>query len=297
MTLTLGVVIPIYIRSAVDLVNLENTLTSIERQKSRPLEIIVSDDSDETHLDSTKVVLSNFPGLNILYRRNSGPRGISSNSNNGISYLTTDYVHCLHQDDSIIGDDLYLRVLRIFQVQKLEWALLGGTAESHRIVPRLVKGFLPAEALCGLNTIGGPSCVIFPNNPSLRFNLNYNMLCDVAFFFDAQKQMGAPQIIADSYICYGMGEWQEQRRIEEGEVFGESRELFEEHRGLLKNSVFRVFRYSKRYEVKMRALRLAQSFMNRSAMFWIIQFAIVCIQLRLQLSKIGRGLKSSLSNR
>ncbi len=294
---TLGVVIPIYIRGAADLANLENTLKSIESQKSRPMEIVVSDDSDSHQFDSTRHVLSKFPSLNILYKINSHSRGISSNSNNGISYLTTDYVHCLHQDDSIIGDDLYSRILGSFSIQNLEWALLGGTANGNLIIPSLVKGFLPPEALCGINTIGGPSCVIFPNIPALRFNTNFNMLCDVAFFFDAQKQLGAPRIFKDTYIFYGMGEWQEQRRIIEEAVFKECLQIIGENPHLLMNSIIRVFRYSKRYEVKIRALRVAQSRRSNEIRFILIQFVIVCIRQRLRISTIGKELKNLFFNR
>jgi glycosyltransferase involved in cell wall biosynthesis len=290
MRLTLGVVIPIYIRGAADLGNLENALKSIENQKSRPIEIVVSDDSDSHHFESTRQILSKFPSLNILYKINSGSTGISSNSNNGISYLTTDYVHCLHQDDSIIGDDLYSQITGSFNFQNSEWALLGGTANGNLIVPSLFKGFLPPEALCGINTIGGPSCVIFPNIPTLRFNTDFNMLCDVSFFFNAQKQLGAPRIFKDTHIFYGMGEWQEQRRIKEEDIFRESLKIFAENPHLLMNSIIRVFRYSKRYEVKIRALRVMQSHKRNALTLILSQFVIVCIRQRLRISTIGKAL-------
>lgn len=293
MTVSIGLVIPIYIRSARDLVNLEITLKSVEKLQRLPDQIVITDDSEISHFQSTMEILSNFHGLGFIYKKNLGTKGISANSNNGISELTTDYVHCLHQDDIIIHEDLYLRILSVLKKRELLWVLLGGTADGHRIIPDLVNGLLPTEALCGLNTIGGPSCVIFPNIPSLRFDTRFNMLCDVAFFFNAQSELGAPILFTNSEIHYGMGEWQEQRRITEKDVLSEALKLTFSYSHFLNNCVFRVFRYRKRFEVKIRALWILRGANKSWPVRWIIQLAIVLIFLRLKAAGVGRKLIDS----
>lgn len=295
MNVSIGLVIPIYIRSDSDLANLEATLKSIERLQCLPDQIVITDDSEMLHFQSTNEILSKFHGMNIIYKKNPGPKGISANSNNGISELTTDYVHCLHQDDIIVQADLYLRILSVLKEGELRWVLLGGEADGHRIIPGLVKGLLPAEALCGLNTIGGPSCVIFPNIPSLRFDPQFNMLCDVAFFFNTQSELGAPILFTNPEIHYGMGEWQEQRRIAESEVLSEALKLTFVHSHFLYESIIRVFGYRKRFEVKMRALRVLQVANRSSRLGWMIELAIILILLRVKAANAGKKVFDSLA--
>lgn len=295
MTVSIGLVIPIYIKGASDLTNLEATLKSIERQQRLPDQIVITDDSEMLYFKSTDEILSKFHGLSIIYKKNPGPKGISANSNNGISELTTDYVHCLHQDDIIVQTDLYLRISSVLKKGELRWVLLGGKADGHRIIPSLVKGLLPTEALCGLNTIGGPSCVIFPNIPSLRFDPQFNMLCDVAFFFNAQSELGAPILITNPEIHYGMGEWQEQRRITESEVLSEVLKLTYVYSHFLDKSIIRVFGYRKRFEVKMRALRVLQAANGSSRLGWMIELAIVLILLRVKVAGVGKKVFDSFA--
>jgi hypothetical protein len=80
-------------------------------------------------------------------------------------------------------------------------------------------------------------------------------------------------------------------------VFKECLQIIGENPHLLMNSIIRVFRYSKRYEVKIRALRVAQSRRSNEIRFILIQFVIVCIRQRLRISTIGKELKNLFFNR
>lgn len=253
---SLGVVIPAYIDSVEALNRLNLTLESIIKQRFQPAQIVVSDDSTLEYATQVKDLCDSKAGAIIEYVSHSGTRGVSANSNHGLNLLSTDFAHCLHQDDIIRNSDCYERVISVLGRNQNSWVLLGGVASGFRIIPKLREGRLPREINLGINTIGGPSAAIFPNIQSLKFSEKFNMLCDVDFFLKLQDLIGTPALIDSIEIEYTMGSWQLQKRISSSDLLEELTELNSQRKNELSSSLRLVFRYQNRQDVKLRALEV-----------------------------------------
>jgi hypothetical protein len=92
-----------------------------------------------------------------------------------------------------------------------------------------------------------------------------------------------------------MGEWQEQRRIAESEVLSEVLKLTFVYSHFLNKSIIRVFGYRKRFEVKIRALRVLQAANKSSRLSWMIEIATILIILRVKVASTGKKLFDSFA--
>ncbi len=93
---------------------LEKCLKSIEKSKTKPSLIIISDDSkDKENIIKSKKIISNFgKSLNIKYVK--GPRkGLGANRNNCLKFIEkdADYIHFL-DDDALIEPNFYEIMLK-----------------------------------------------------------------------------------------------------------------------------------------------------------------------------------------
>ena len=119
-----------------------------------------------------------------------------------------------------------------------------------------LDSIFPREINLGINTIGGPSAAIFPNNQSLKFSEKFSMLCDVDLFLRLQDLLGEPAVIKSNEIEYQMGSWQLQKKISSSDLFKELVDLNTYRENELLASLLLVFRYRKRLDVKLRALEV-----------------------------------------
>lgn len=254
---TLGVVIPTFVTSLDDVERLELLLLSIFKQTKWPDQIIISDDSDSQFQNLIVKLVRKYFDLPILYIQNQGPKGVSSNSNNGISNLVTDFVHCIHQDDSLINSDCYSKVHLILEENPRGWIILGGTTNSTRIVPKISKGNLPMVLRMGVNSLGGPSSIVFPKIGTEFFDEKFHMLCDIKMFLDLEKSLGRPTLVVTSEIMYGTGPWQLQNRINDLDVFSELINLNSGIKISWVKLVFHLFLLRNRQDIKLRGLEIA----------------------------------------
>ncbi len=257
--ISLGVVIPTFIDSFEALSRLDFALDSVLKQELAPKQIVVSDDSPDFFSGRVKEICESKDSATLIFIRHLGAAGVSANSNNGLKLITTDFVHCLHQDDYIQHIDCYSRAASLLEGGEYSWVLLGGMASGLRITPKLRYGKIPLEVNLGLNSIGGPSAVIFPNIPSIRFSEDFTMLCDVNFFLHLQDTLGKPGMIDSCEIHYQMGEWQLQKRISDKDIHLELIKLNTQRKSELRDSLRLIFKYKDRRDVKLRGLMVMSS--------------------------------------
>jgi len=222
---TLSVVIPVYLRNENDLFFLKRSLDSIYLQTLFPCEVIITNDSSPSFDGELKQLISHYHKLKIEFVRNSSERGISKNSNNGMRLAKSNFIHVIHQDDWLIEPNFY---------RELELSL-SSSARSYFLLPwRQLEVFYTPQfdltAMVGNNRVGGPSGVIFPNEPSHSFDEELSMLCDVDFVYRLFKKFGKPQIFPKHVIEYGVSDGQAQNQITSTEFSNELRKLFSKHK-------------------------------------------------------------------
>jgi len=196
---SLGVCIPCHIKSEQDLALLYRALQSIRDQTLRPREIVISDDSPESP-DHSKIIAS-FPELNIQMLRNSATQGIAGNTNFGVSYLTTEWIHVLHQDDWLSAPSGYEEIInRIGEFDTTHrWFLVSGRHEDGSIIIPVWK----KSNLFGFNSVGGPSCLLTRKTDYIQYDERYRMLVDVKNYSDYFNSFGNPGVIGTPLVNYG----------------------------------------------------------------------------------------------
>lgn len=219
---SLGVCIPCHVNSEEELTLLYRALESIRSQTLRPQEIVLSDDSP-TPINSLKI-LATFPEMNIRVLRNSFTKGIASNSNFGVSYLNTEWVHVLHQDDWLFAATSYREIAK--QAEELDqtyrWFLVSGIHEDgSKILPEWKK-----SNLFGFNSIGGPSCLFIRNEDYIPYDERFRMLVDVKNYSDYFSAFGEPGIIEIPSICYGNPPSRVSRNMTLDQTLGEMNLIF-----------------------------------------------------------------------
>jgi glycosyltransferase involved in cell wall biosynthesis len=195
----LGVCIPCHLKNEEDLNLLFRALESIRCQSQKPREVVIADDSPET-LDKLRVI-ENFPELNIQVIRNSSSQGIANNTNFGVSFLTTDWIHVLHQDDWLSKPSSYEEIfnkISEFDSQH-KWFLVSGIHEDGSIVIPIWN----KSNLLGFNSIGGPSCLIIQRTNYIQYDQRFRMMVDVKNYSDYFNAFGKPGVVNNPLISYG----------------------------------------------------------------------------------------------
>jgi glycosyltransferase involved in cell wall biosynthesis len=91
-----SIVLPVY---KPDLKFLEMVLKSIHWQQYKPMELIISDDSEVASMEIDALLNKYKELIDLRYTRNELGRGIFSNLNNGIRHSTGDFIQIFSQDD------------------------------------------------------------------------------------------------------------------------------------------------------------------------------------------------------
>lgn len=204
----ISVVIPAYLRTFDDLTYLKRALTSLAIQDCAPYQVVISIDFCFDY-DALEKLLAEFSEvLNLESLENATPRGISSNSNNGLRQVRGDLIHVLHQDDALASPRVYHEIAESFLYDGSRLFLL-----TARRLDRVYRPTFDLTALVGNNRFGGPSSLIFMRSKDLSFDTNLNMLCDVDLLYTLMEKFGSPEIVSSISINYGVSENQAQNQI------------------------------------------------------------------------------------
>jgi len=133
--------------------------------------------------------------------RNSATQGIAGNTNFGVSYLTTEWIHVLHQDDWLSAPSGYEEIInRIGEFDTTHrWFLVSGRHEDGSIIIPVWK----KSNLFGFNSVGGPSCLLTRKTDYIQYDERYRMLVDVKNYSDYFNSFGNPGVIGTPLVNYG----------------------------------------------------------------------------------------------
>lgn len=221
---SLGTVIPVFIKKPADWDQLRKALLSLKNQTVLPEIVLLSDDSIDDNREAFIKFCAEFKELNIHVVRNSGHRGISSNSNNGIRHVKTSFIHVLHQDDWLVDFDAYRNICNILVKDPQQYVLLGSQKSQE-----IHKPVFDLTALVGNNQVGSPSGVIFPSNLGVFFDTDLHMLCDVDFFYQLSLALGEPTVLEGAIIENGISIDQAQNSITYEDFVKELKLILQKH--------------------------------------------------------------------
>lgn len=222
---SLSVVIPVYLRNQEDCDFLVRALDSVAMQNLPPCEVIVSNDSASDFDSYLTNLVNDFSSLSINIVKNPTSRGISSNSNNGMRLVQSNYLHILHQDDWLIDTNVYQEIADHLYSRPDCFFLLPGQWLDNVSIPKF-----DLTALLGNNRFGGPSGIIFPGNSSIFFDERLSMLCDVDFVFQLYKKFGRPKIFERVVLEFGVSAGQAQNHIGQDRFSRELHTIFTKHK-------------------------------------------------------------------
>jgi glycosyltransferase involved in cell wall biosynthesis len=221
----LGTVIPVFIKKPADWDQLRRALTSLKNQTVLPEIVLLSDDSVDENCETFTQIAAEFEELNIHAIRNSGERGISHNSNNGIRHVETSFIHVLHQDDWLIDFDAYRMLCKTLNKNPQQYVFLG--SRKSQVIHRPV---FDLTALVGNNQVGSPSGVIFPSSVGIFFDPELHMLCDVDFYYRLNLLLGEPLVLKGAIIENGISDDQAQLSIAYEDFVKELKYILRKHR-------------------------------------------------------------------
>jgi hypothetical protein len=222
---TLGVIIPVFVNNIEGETQLYRALGSISRQSRRPSEVILTLDNPEPDDSLFTRLRGDFSELNISVVKNLKLRGISSNSNNGMRLVQSNYIHILHQDDWLIDTNVYQEIADYLHTHTDCFFLLP-----WKRLESFSKPTFDLTALLGNNRFGGPSGIIFPSDSSIFFDERLSMLCDVDFVFQLHKKFGRPKVFEKVVLEYGVSTGQAQNLIGQDEFSRELHTIFAKHK-------------------------------------------------------------------
>jgi hypothetical protein len=236
--LNLAVIIPVFVNNLEGETQLYRALESISRQSVLPTEVILTSDNPGPEDSLFTRLHKDFSELHIQVVVNFGPRGISSNSNNGIRLAQSQYIHILHQDDWLIDTSAY-KELGNYGLSDRSFLLLPGKRLNQSSLPKF-----DLTALLGNNRLGGPSGLVFPRESKVFFDEGLSMLCDVDFVFQLYKKFGKPQVFERFVIEYGVSDGQAQNHISQQQFSQEVKKVFTKYQpNRWKIASIAIFRY------------------------------------------------------
>ena len=173
---------------------LGETLKSVFNQTYRPIQCIVSDHSKNNEIENMVKTLSpsDIDFKYVRYADNYG--NPCHNWNNGLQYVTGDYIHYLAMDDMLAYADSVANIMnQIKMYPKSRWF-----ACAHITYP-LNKYYIPewnAKILYGKNLLSGPSAIIINKNlRHIKLDPQFIWFLDVDWYYRLFLEADKPKIL------------------------------------------------------------------------------------------------------
>lgn len=169
------------------------SLTKIENQTHKNVEVVISDHSEDNLVKDVVDLWSKK--LNIVYIRNDYKRGSSSaNINTAMKHCSGEIIKILFQDDFLYDNDSLTHIVTHFG--ESTWMVTScehtndGVTMNRRHVPQYNN-----QIHLGVNTISSPSVVVVRNNCEVFFDDDLIWLMDVEFYKRLYDKFGEPTIL------------------------------------------------------------------------------------------------------
>lgn len=173
---------------------LEN-LQSIISQTYRPIEVIISDHSKDNLIENAINKLDR-QGIEIVYVKYCEKYGnAAANFNNSLKYVSGKFIQCLSMDERLSNINSIQTNVDFIKNSNSEWimcaALLDPPSRGNIFIPRWNP-----DLLYGINTMGGPGCVIFKDSlKSIQFDENLKMMFDDDWYYRIFLKVGVPKFL------------------------------------------------------------------------------------------------------
>ncbi len=175
-------------------------LKSIENQTYTDYEIIISDHSLSSII---KDECDNWNHLNLTYYKNdTGIGSAAKNLNFAISKAKGEYIKTIFQDDYFHSENALKEMME--NVSDAGWGAVGTyhcyeDNTNNLVSPLSPKYDNPTKVLCGINTISGPSVILFKNDNNF-FDEDLVWLNDVEFYYRLYKKYGNPILLSQQMV-------------------------------------------------------------------------------------------------
>ena len=179
---------------------LKHLLKSIETQSFKDYEIIISDHSPSSII---KDECEKWGHLNLVYyKNNTGVGSAAKNLNFAISKAKGEYIKTIFQDDYFLSPNA-LEIM-MSNIGDNGWGAVGtmhcNEDETNNLYfPHSPRWVYPTKILSGINTVSGPSVILFKNDGDY-FDENLGWLNDVEFYYRLFKKFGVPLLISEHLV-------------------------------------------------------------------------------------------------
>jgi glycosyltransferase involved in cell wall biosynthesis len=204
----ISICIPTYEAKGKGVELLTPNIASCLNQTYKNLEIIVSDHSIN---DDIKNFCDSIKDHRIKYIRYPENRGKPAyNTNNAIYNSSGDYIKIMNQDDFFLEEDSL--ELAVGLLGDNSWVIFPGAhidSSTLEILPTTYQPYLPVDKenlIRGINTVGSPSCGLFPKGFEIDVNVLYMIDCEL--WYNLYITLGPAAIISKYSIGILIGDHQ-----------------------------------------------------------------------------------------
>lgn len=203
----------------IDLISVN--IASCLEQTYENFEIIVSDHSVDNQIEELCYSISD---RRIKYIKNQNNRGSSThNTNNAISQASGDYIKVINQDDFLLQKDILEKAISLIN-EEYKWIIFPcldydvdislNTKELYSIKKHFPHHPVDIKnLLLGINSIGSPSCSLFPKG--FFFDTEVKYMIDCELYYRLYTTLGSPQILDILSIGNGIGNHQLTTQLQE----------------------------------------------------------------------------------
>ena len=189
---------------------LTRLLDSVELQKFRRFEVIITDDSPGNELEE---LVENHPLRPMIrYFKNQETLGSPENWNEGLRKAKADWIKIMHDDDWFSGPDslgFFAEVIGKGGASFYFSAYTNVYPDGHsknislnKVQLRSIRRF--PEILFASNRIGPPSSVIFKKDGGIFFDIRMKWLVDIDFYIRYLRKHGPAEFIPKKLIQIGI---------------------------------------------------------------------------------------------
>jgi len=205
-TPSVSICIPAYEMHGEGCIMLDRLVTSILDQDYKDVEIVVSDHSISSDVET---LCSVHPS--VKYVRNTNSRGSSSaNINNAIKHSVGHYIKPMFQDEAFYSTHALSAMVEGIESSKKNWVVCECLCYKDDI-EKTFNHFKPKwlseqDLIAGTNTIGPPSSIMYKNNSGIIFDEKMIWLMDCDFYCRLYRQTGYPGFISE--VCVLVRAWE-----------------------------------------------------------------------------------------
>ena len=211
-----SIVIPAY-----NMVNgkyfLQRNIESILRQTFRDFEIVVTDDSENSEIESwideifTKYIDYAPSQMNIKYYQNGGEHGMANNTNFAIDKAQGQLIKILYQDDYFYDERSLWDIVRHF-TNFTQWMVTScvHTYDGEELFNEHKPYYSESE-----NTIGSPSVLTIRREIKERFDPQFSWVLDLDLYKRLFRKYGKPKLLNEINVVIGVGEHQATNKLSE----------------------------------------------------------------------------------